>query len=615
MFTSIQSRRSNYRLLGLVGQGQFGRVFCAIHRKTGEVVALKDLNRDRLPTHKFLRELRFLLSLEHPNIVTCQALEHTATGRQLVLDYCEGGPLRRLIEHDTQLSLPKSLDIVADVLAGLDHAHSKGIIHCDIKPENILLTLQSNRWVAKLSDFGIARLSQELNSAQLGHTGSPAYMAPERFENQYSVHSDIYSIGVILFELMTGRRPFSGTPLELMRAHLNQPVSFPDTMPESLRNIIQTALHKHPDQRFQSAMDMLAVVKQGPSHSIALSPPPAPPGPEIASPPSAFQAQAADPISSPLKSLAIASKTQVYHSSGDQLILRNYPNGLLSPDQAVITSSLSLPHPIQALQIIPQGCCVITSQSIHLAPFNPPPNQSIHPAAIAQFAATAITAVAPSGEWFAAVSPNPTAQENRLLIGRFPSLPPSLKAGNPVNPDLRQADLRQTVISDRTASVLKLLPVDNRHIVLVSTHSVADKRTNFEIFTRRGHYLGTLKLSVLLQTIVPTPTPYRLLAIEQDDANTILIIDIKPFRLFRLKLDIIPALMTATDWGYLFMDSQGQILLLDRDTHTIGQIDGPSRPTAMIPYQQHGLLIATWEETQGQLFRVDLRELDLDILF
>ena len=559
MFTSIRPKRSNYRLLGLVGQGQFGRVFCAIHRTTGDVVALKDLNRDRLPTHKFLRELRFLLSLEHPNIVTCQALEHTATGRQLVLDYCEGGPLRRLIEQETQLSLTDALNIVADVLAGLDHAHSKGIIHCDIKPENILLTLQSHRWVAKLSDFGIARLSQELNSAQLGDTGSPAYMAPERFDNQYSVQSDIYSVGVILFELLFGRRPFSGTPMELMQAHLNQPVSIPDTAPENLRKIILTALHKYPEQRFQSAIDMLAAVKQVHAHSISSSTPFASASLEIAPPPSAFQAQAVEPLASPLQSLAIASNTQVYQSSGGQLLLRTYPNGLLSPDKAAVTASLSLPHPIQALQMIPQGCCVITARSIHLARFDHPPTESIHSAAIAQFDADSIIAMAPSGQWFAALSHNPTAQENRLMIGQFPALISSLNGGTGPN-----SALRQTIMSERPGSALKLLPIDNRHLVLISTHSISGKQTTFEIFTRRGNYLGTLKLSVLLQKIVATPTPYRLLASEQDDANTILIIDIKPFRLFRLKIDIIPALMAATDWGYLLMDSQGQILLLDR---------------------------------------------------
>ena len=607
MFTSVRPKRSNYRLLGLVGQGQFGRVFCAIHRKTGELVALKDLNRDRLSTHKFLRELRFLLSLEHPNIVTCQALEHTATGRQLVLDYCEGGMLRHLIEQDIPLPLTESLAIVADVLAGLDHAHSQEIVHCDIKPENILLTLKSNRWVAKLSDFGIARLSQELNNAQTGDTGSPAYMAPERFYNRYSINSDIYSVGVILFELLTGHRPFSGTPLELKRAHLNQPVSIPETVPEQLREIIQTALQKLPARRFQSAAEMLAALKAVQQHLTASSAQSVFLSPAIAPSLAAFHAQSCEKLSMPLQALAATPKAWLYQGSGAQLKLSVYPNGLLNAENTPIDSPpLSLPHPIQGFQIIPQGCCVITHRSIHLLPFDQPPTQQVQPIAIAQFATDSLSTVAPNGQWFASISQNPTGQPGWLKIGRL------LTINHPNRPD---PYLRQTEISHQSASLLQLLPIDNRHLVLISTQAVSCKETIFEIFTRRGHYLGRLKLSVPLRQIVTTPTPYRLLAMEQDNASTILIVDLKPFRVFRLKLDIAPTLMTATDWGYLFSDMQGKISLFDRDANTIGDIDGPSFPTAMIPCQQHGLLIATWAENQGQLYRVDLRQLDIDILF
>ena len=607
MFTSIRSKRSNYRLLGLVGQGQFGRVFCAIHRKTGELVALKDLNRNRLSTHKFLRELRFLLSLEHPNIVTCQALEHTNTGRQLVLDYCEGGMLRHLIEHDTPLTLTEALAIVADVLAGLDHAHSQGIVHCDLKPENILLTLTSNRWVAKLSDFGIARLSQELNNAQMGDTGSPAYMAPERFYNQYSIQSDLYSVGVILFELLTGHRPFSGSPLELMRAHLNQPVLIPETVPEKLREIILTALQKLPARRFQSATEMLATlqrVQPPPISSLAQS---VLPSPAIAA--AAFHAQGCEKLPLPLQALAVAPQSRLYQGSGDQLKLSVYPKGLLSAENGPIDSTaISLPYPIQAFQMIPQGCCVITPRSIHLTPFEQPSPQSIQPLAIAQFDNDSITTIAPSGQWFATIHQNPNDQTSWLKMGRFPTLNSHHRPGT---------DLRCTEISHPPASLLQVLPIDNRHLVLISTQTGSEQGTAFEIFTRRGHYLGRLKLSAPLRQIVATPTPYRLIAVELDDASTVLIVDLKPFRVFRLKLDIAPILMAATDWGYLFVDSQGRMSLCDRDADFIGRIDGPRFPTVIKPCQQHGLLIATWEDedNQGRLYRVDLRRLEVDILF
>ncbi|MEP0979757.1 serine/threonine-protein kinase [Leptolyngbya sp. FACHB-17] len=129
-----------YRILGLVGRGQFGRVYCALHRQTGEFVALKALDRT-LSTHQFLRELRFLVALEHPNIVTCRAIEHLHGRRYLVLDYCEGGTLRQFMENHQQLHPALSVKLVCDVLTGLEYAHDRGVIHCDIKPENILLGL------------------------------------------------------------------------------------------------------------------------------------------------------------------------------------------------------------------------------------------------------------------------------------------------------------------------------------------------------------------------------------------------------------------------------------------------------------------------------------------
>ena len=220
---NISHQRSSYRLLGLVGNGQFGRVYCGAHRKTGQLVAIKYLHRHSLSTHAFLRELHCLLSLSHPNIVACHALEHSDDGRRLILEYCAGGTLRSHMLNS--LSLADILNLVSDVLSGLAHAHQQGVIHCDIKPENILLSYCDGRWRAKISDFGIAKLIQDQpNHIGSGQTGSPAYMAPERFYRQYSPSVDVYAVGVMLFELLVGQRPFTGTPTVLQSAHLNQPV-------------------------------------------------------------------------------------------------------------------------------------------------------------------------------------------------------------------------------------------------------------------------------------------------------------------------------------------------------------------------------------------------------
>ncbi|MGB5975110.1 MAG: serine/threonine-protein kinase, partial [Nodosilinea sp.] len=260
-----RQRRSQYRILGMVGHGQFGRVYCAAHRTSGELVAVKDLHKDRFPTHKFLRELRFLISLQHPSIVTCHAIEHSASGRQLVLDYCEGGTLRSLMESDTELTMQEVLDFTLDLLAALECAHDQGIVHCDIKPENVLMELTPGGWAARVSDLGIARLSQEATQVDMGQTGSPAYMAPERFYNQHPAAADLYSVGIILYELLLGHRPFSGTPQELMVAHLNRYPVLPVQLPEPLSDILRKALQKLLPRRYATAQamrtDLLSVYK------------------------------------------------------------------------------------------------------------------------------------------------------------------------------------------------------------------------------------------------------------------------------------------------------------------------------------------------------------------
>ncbi len=253
---------SKYCNLELVGQGQFGRVFRANHKLSGQVVALKELEKTRFPTAKFLRELHFLLSLQHPNVVSFQGLEHTSSGRYLIMDYCDGGSLRSLMKLEGKLSLALSLKLVIDILAGLEHVHSRKIIHRDIKPENILLSQDSTGLIARISDFGMSRLSHELcTDKQDDCAGSPAYMAPERFYGQYSPYSDLYAVGVLLFELVVGLRPFSGLPGELLKAHINQTAIIPETVPFLLRSIITKAMQKLPSHRFKSAAEMLNSVQ------------------------------------------------------------------------------------------------------------------------------------------------------------------------------------------------------------------------------------------------------------------------------------------------------------------------------------------------------------------
>jgi serine/threonine protein kinase len=253
---------AKYRILDRIGHGQFGQVFCGIHRQTGQLVALKELHSRQLTTPQFLHELNLLTSLQHPNIVAFHTLEYSETKRYLVMDYCEGGTLRALIDTPGPLDLSQSLQLVTDIVQALAYAHEHGVVHCDLKPENVLLTLTETGWKAHLADFGIARLLLEAGpSFQQGDTGSPAYMAPERFYSNYGPTSDLYAVGVLLYELVVGQRPFSGTPGALMTAHLNQPIEIPATVPFLVRSIIQQAMQKLPQNRFMSAQEMLVSLR------------------------------------------------------------------------------------------------------------------------------------------------------------------------------------------------------------------------------------------------------------------------------------------------------------------------------------------------------------------
>jgi serine/threonine protein kinase len=264
---------SAYHFLGLVGRGQYARVFCAIHRATGAVVAVKEIDPDRSVTAAFLRELRLLVTLQHPNVVAWQGYHPGPSGRYLVMDYCEGGTLRQLMQRPVPIA--QAVAIVADILRGLAHVHGRGIIHADVKPENILLRLAIGGWQASLADFGIACWETEA-AQQDSLCGSLAYMAPERFGGELGTSADLYAIGIVLYELLVGDRPFSGTPADLETAHLTTPIVPPTTLPPGLQQFLHQALSKSPADRFPDAASMLTALEPflGVAVDVSVAPPP-----------------------------------------------------------------------------------------------------------------------------------------------------------------------------------------------------------------------------------------------------------------------------------------------------------------------------------------------------
>ncbi len=617
--------RSKYRILGLIGEGQFGRVFCAVHRQTGELVALKDLDRKRFPTKLFLRELDFLVSLQHPNIVAFQTVEYTQTGRYLVMDYCEGGTLRDLIESEGQLSPVQGLKLIADILLGLEYAHSRDIVHCDIKPENILLTLETTGWVARISDFGIARLVQKTGGRGTGrgYTGSPAYMAPERFYGRYSHASDLYAVGVLLFELLVGQRPFSGIPSQLMAAHLNQPVAVPDTVPFLLRSTISTALQKLPQRRFASAACMLKSIRLA-AEALAATQPSTffLSAPNLASSPVSPGSIRQERLQIPVTCLAVESQ-QVYLGTTDQIHCQTYTDTVLT-GELVRQWQVPLTEPVAELSLRPQGCFAITrsqpnplidysiyclprtqiaSNSETSAPFH---NSLDRFALLSGQSKELMSAIDPQGRWLAiaqiAAQSQLTRDSATFEILKLPSLQP----------------VRSPVLCSLPS---QLIALDSRYGLAIfpsqETEDTLKNGTIFRLFTRRGSFVGSFSLPLLLDRVTPSATsPYRLLAFEQRDPALGLLIDLKPFKVTPIALDITPAFVTATNWGYILTNRQGQVVLLDREGHGVGRFELPATSTAMISSQitaiatfaEYGLLIATWSDKQGILYAIDLRQ-------
>jgi len=617
-------KRSKYRVLGLIGQGQFGRVYCAVHHKTGRLVALKSLDHQRFPTHKFLRELRFLLSLQHPNIVTCQALEHTRNGRCLVMDYCEGGTLRHLMEGESGLTLAQGLRLVMELLAGLAHAHDRNIIHCDIKPENILLNINAQGWTARISDFGIARLGQSLGQESSTSTGSPAYMAPERFYGQYFPSSDLYAIGVLLFELLVGDRPFSGVPADLMSAHLNRPVVLPAMIPAPLQPVILRALQKLPARRFHSATEMLLALEQA-IVTLEATQQTLPLGqPSLTLSSCSLTNCQSQPLTVPIDHLAASSLQsttaenhqsalfpRIYRASktqqGSQIELgQSY--GTSNTDPYLLTQ---LTEPLQELAIRPPGCFAITPRSIYLLPLDP----MTDPGTIVHLDTDSIAALDPTGHWFATCSiySNPAQFSPVSTLNCWHWTQPR---------SLAQLSSTRSLPTVSTAS--KLYFLDSRHLVLISKLEPGSSHTLFEFFTRRGNAIGVWKLPVPLQHLTPSTVPYRFLAVDQQHPTSILLIDMKPFRITRVSVPIAPKLVTAASWGYVLADAQGQIILINELGQQVGWIDRPLTKSgsttlaiAIVAQHPHNLFLSTWDHAQGNgnLYTVDLSQLEIDLLF
>ena len=259
------SQLGRYQIISVLGQGAMGVVYKATDPLIDRVVAIKTINLGLALDEKEEYEARFYQEakaagrLSHPNIVTIFDVGKNGDVAYIAMEFLRGRELREILNEMPILPLVQVLDIVAQVASGLAYAHEHGIVHRDVKPSNIMVLREGQ---IKITDFGIARMESSSVHTQTGMVlGSPKYMSPEQVVGKpIDQRSDNFSLGVMLYEMLTGRAPFAGENINaIMYQTLNAIPASPSSLnlevPEMLNFIVAKAIAKDVDDRYQSALD------------------------------------------------------------------------------------------------------------------------------------------------------------------------------------------------------------------------------------------------------------------------------------------------------------------------------------------------------------------------
>jgi serine/threonine protein kinase len=260
-----------YELVAQQGSGGMSVIYRALDRMLGRMVAIKilrpNLTKDPAFLEKFQQEARSVAMMSHPNIVTVHDVGSDGATHYIVMEMIEGDDLKKLIKTRGALPFDKALDIAIQICAGLGFAHRSQLVHADVKPQNILINREG---VVKVTDFGIAQAYTDTMPQTRSEVvwGSPHYFAPEQARGEKpSPASDVYSIGVVLFEMFTGRLPFVGSSQrELALAHIQADIPRaleinPD-LPAELSNVIAKVMSKRPNDRYKHADQLGHILQQ-----------------------------------------------------------------------------------------------------------------------------------------------------------------------------------------------------------------------------------------------------------------------------------------------------------------------------------------------------------------
>jgi serine/threonine protein kinase len=256
-----------YQVIEELGKGAMGLVYLGEDPIIGRQLALKtfrvglsakDAELEQFRA-RFLREAQSAGRLAHPNIVTIHDVVEEGGEFVIAMEYIKGTDLKHLMQRQDRLDLRFVVDIVAQISDGLDYAHSRGVVHRDIKPANIIITAEK---IAKITDFGIARVDQSNLTVEGQLLGTPNYMAPEQIQGKEVDHrADLFSLGVMLYELVTGKKPFAGENLtvvthRIVYENFVSPDRLVPGLPPRLLEVLDKSLQKEPDKRYARGADM-----------------------------------------------------------------------------------------------------------------------------------------------------------------------------------------------------------------------------------------------------------------------------------------------------------------------------------------------------------------------
>ncbi|MBR0303511.1 MAG: protein kinase, partial [Clostridia bacterium] len=259
-----------YKIEKIIGMGGMAVVFKAQDTRSGRQVALKllreDIAQEEESVKRFINESKAVAMLSHPNIVKIYSVSVKEDLKYIVMEYIEGISLKTYMHKKKVLSVDETLNCASQILAALDHAHEKGIVHRDIKPQNIMLTKNGQ---VKVTDFGIAKLpNAETVTMTDKAIGTVYYISPEQASGKtIDSRSDLYSLGVTMYEMSTGELPFNAeSPVSVALMQVNEravpPKEINPSIPTGLQQIIGCAMEKDPDERYQSAREMLSDVSE-----------------------------------------------------------------------------------------------------------------------------------------------------------------------------------------------------------------------------------------------------------------------------------------------------------------------------------------------------------------